>query len=291
MDISIRKQFCSGLKVVLFLAVTLFFSTARAQFPMFPPAPYEIYPPTAPEFIVGGYTVDWQDTSGSICWLSERVNNGSWAAVPNTYSPTKTITLSRSVGNYDYQVACIDDYGGVLGPISSVGVVSSMPTLDPLDVQLGYSFQVRTGHFNGDGKKDIYIKRTGGNADNGVIYKTILTQNNDGNFDVVENPTSGQLSNAAGWPVSSGVDAVVNDFNVDGRVDVTPEKSRFSTIPAMLMTRLFIQLVSFLKVMHRPLLRLILSLRNSLEILIAGFLILTILRRQLLQICQPIIFL
>ena len=220
MDISIRKQFCSGLKVVLFLAVTLFFSTARAQFPMFPPAPYEIYPPTAPEFIVGGYTVDWQDTSGSICWLSERVNNGSWAAVPNTYSPTKTITLSRSVGNYDYQVACIDDYGGVLGPISSVGVVSSMPTLDPLDVQLGYSFQVRTGHFNGDGKKDIYIKRTGGHADNGVIYKTILTQNNDGNFDVVENPTSGQLSNAAGWPVSSGVDAVVNDFNVDGRVDV-----------------------------------------------------------------------
>ena len=220
MDISIRKQFCSGLKEVLFLAVTLFFSTARAQFPMFPPAPYEIYPPTAPEFIVGGYTVDWQDTSGSICWLSERVNNGSWAAVPNTYSPTKTITLSRSVGNYDYQVACIDNYGGVLGPISSVGVVSSMPTLDPLDVQLGYSFQVRTGHFNGDGKKDIYIKRTGGHADNGVIYKTILTQNNDGNFDVVENPTSGQLSNAAGWPVSSGVDAVVNDFNVDGRVDV-----------------------------------------------------------------------
>ena len=220
MDISIRKQFCSGSKVVLFLAVTLFFSTARAQFPMFPPAPYEIYPPTAPEFIVGGYTVDWQDTSGSICWLSERVNNGSWAAVPNTYSPTKTITLSRSVGNYDYQVACIDDYGGVLGPISSVGVVSSMPTLDPLDVQLGYSFQVRTGHFNGDGKKDVYIKRTGGHADNGVIYKTILTQNNDGNFDVVENPTSGQLSNAAGWPVSSGVDAVVNDFNVDGRVDV-----------------------------------------------------------------------
>ena len=221
MDIQIRTQVRKHLRVVQFLVFMFFFPAAYAQFPMFPPAPYELYSPTTPDFIVGGYTVDWQDTTGSICWLSERVNNGSWTTVPNTYSPTKTVTLSRSVGTYDYQVACIDDYGGVLGPVSTVGVVSSMPTLDSLDIQLGYQFQIRTGDLNSDGKKDIYLKRTsGGNANDGVIDKTILTQNADGDFNVVENPTSGQLSTAAGWPVASATSAVVNDFNVDGRVDV-----------------------------------------------------------------------
>ena len=221
MDIQIRTQVCKYLKAAQFLVFMFFFPAAYAQFPMFPPAPYELYSPITPDFIVGGYSVDWQDTTGSICWLSERVNNGSWTTVPNTYSPTKTVTLSRSVGSYDYQVACIDDYGGVLGPVSTVGVVSSMPTLDSLDIQLGYQFQIRTGDLNSDGKKDLYVKRTsGGNANNGVIDKTILTQNTDGDFDVVENPTSGQFSAAGGWPIASAVDAVVNDFNVDGRVDV-----------------------------------------------------------------------
>jgi hypothetical protein len=221
MDIQIRKQACKHLKAAQFLVFMFFFPAAYAQFPMFPPAPYELYSLTTPDFIVGGYTVDWQDTTGSICWLSERVNNGSWATVPNTYSPTKTVSISRSVGTYDYQVACIDDYGGVLGPVSTVGVVSSMPTLDSLDIQLGYQFQIRSGDLNSDGKKDIYVKRTsGGNANNGVIDKTILTQNTDGDFDVVKNPTSGQFSAAGGWPIASAVDAVVNDFNVDGRVDV-----------------------------------------------------------------------
>jgi hypothetical protein len=221
MDIQIRKQACKHLKAAQFLVFMFFFPAAYAQFPMFPPAPYELYSPITPDFIVGGYSVDWQDTTGSICWLSERVNNGSWTTVPNTYSPTKTVTLSRSVGTYDYQVACIDDYGGVLGPVSTVGVVSSMPTLDSLDIQLGYQFQIRTGDLNSDGKKDLYVKRTsGGNANNGVIDKTILTQNTDGDFDVVKNPTSGQFSAAGGWPIASAVDAVVNDFNVDGRVDV-----------------------------------------------------------------------
>ena len=221
MDIQIRKQACKHLKAAQFLVFMFFFPAAYAQFPMFPPAPYELYSPTTPDFIIGGYTVDWQDTTGSICWLSERVNNGSWATVPNTYSPTKTVSISRSVGTYDYQVACIDDYGGVLGPVSTVGVVSSMPTLDSLDIQLGYQFQIRTGDLNSDGKKDLYVKRTsGGNANNGVIDKTILTQNTDGDFDVVKNSTSGQFSAAGGWPIASAVDAVVNDFNVDGRVDV-----------------------------------------------------------------------
>ena len=142
------------------------------------------------------------------------------------------LSLSRSVGNYEYQVACIDDYGGKLGPISTVGVVTSMPSLDPLETQRDYQFQVRSGHFDGNGKLDIYIQRNSGDTNNGVINKTILTQTDDGHFEVVENPTSGQLATAADWPVSTGVAPVANDYNVDGRVDVLL-KHLDTTIPGV----------------------------------------------------------
>ena len=209
------------LKAIIFLVSTVLIGQAQAQFPMFPPAPWELYAPTAPDYIVGSYTVDWQDTSGSICWLSEKVNNGSWVTVPNTYSPTKAINLSRGVGSYEYQVACIDSYGGKLGPVASMSVVSSIPTLDPLATQREYQYQIRSGDLNADGKKDIYIQRTsGGNSNNGVINKAIVVQNSDGRFDAIEAPSSAQLSIGAGWPIASGVTAEVNDFNVDGRVDV-----------------------------------------------------------------------
>ena len=62
--------------------------------------------------------------------------------------------------------------------MASVGVVQSMPTLDPLDVQRSYQYEIRRGDLNGDGRKDIYLRRTsGGNPNNGVINKTIITQN------------------------------------------------------------------------------------------------------------------
>lgn len=170
-----KDFFTHSIKASVFFALCLYFTSAQAQFPMFPPAPHELYPPTAPSHVVGSYSVEWQDTTGSICWLSERLNGGAWATVPNSYSPTNSLSLSRSVGNYEYQVACIDDYGGKLGPISTVGVVTSMPSLDPLETQRDYQFQVRSGHFDGNGKLDIYIQRNSGDTNNGVINKTILT--------------------------------------------------------------------------------------------------------------------
>lgn len=227
-----KDFFTHSIKASVFFALCLYFTSAQAQFPMFPPAPHELYPPTAPSHVVGSYSVEWQDTTGSICWLSERLNGGAWATVPNSYSPTNSLSLSRSVGNYEYQVACIDDYGGKLGPISTVGVVTSMPSLDPLETQRDYQFQVRSGHLDGNGKLDIYLQRNSGDTNNGVINKTILTQTDDGHFEVVENPTSGQLATAAGWPVSTGVAPVANDYNVDGRVDVLL-KHLDTTIPGV----------------------------------------------------------
>ena len=216
-----RRTLVKALKAVLILTGALLLSPASAHYSL-PPLPPELYAPIAPAATTTSFTVSWQSTSGYLCKLSEKVNDGVWASLSNTSSPTNTITLTRAIGKYAYQLTCIGlPGGGSVGPVTSVAVVATIPSLDPLDAQLGYQFQVRTGDIDSDGKKDIYLKRTsGGNANNGVIDKTILTQNNDGHFEVLQDPTSGQFSTAGGWPISASVTAVVNDFNVDGRVDV-----------------------------------------------------------------------
>jgi hypothetical protein len=221
MSTKTRRTLVKALKAVLILTGALLLSPASAHYSL-PPLPPELYAPIAPAATTTSFTVSWQSTSGYLCKLSEKVNDGVWASLSNTSSPTNTITLTRAIGKYAYQLTCIGlPGGGSVGPVTSVAVVATIPILDPLDAQLGYQFQVRTGDIDSDGKKDIYLKRTsGGNADNGVIDKTILTQNIDGHFEVLQDPTSGQFSTAGGWPISAGVTAVVNDFNVDGRVDV-----------------------------------------------------------------------
>ena len=71
----LKKDFCThSIKASVFFALCLYFTSAQAQFPMFPPAPYELYPPTVPSHVVGSYSVEWRDTTGSICWLSERLS-------------------------------------------------------------------------------------------------------------------------------------------------------------------------------------------------------------------------
>ena len=183
-----------------------------------PPPPAKILVPTAPTHSTGSFDISWQDTTGSICWLAERVDQGTWAAVADTYTPTRTIRLTRSPGSYEYQVNCL----GTLGPIATVAVATTPPpVLDPLETQLGYQYQVRTGDINADGRKDLYVKRSsGGVAGNGVLESAILLQDSAGQFDPLTNPTSSQTSAANSWAIASNVLAIVSDFNVDGYADV-----------------------------------------------------------------------
>ena len=183
-----------------------------------PPPPAKILVPTAPTHSTGSFDISWQDTTGSICWLAERVDQGTWAAVADTYTPTRTIRLTRSPGSYEYQVNCL----GTLGPIATVTVATTPPpVLDPLETQRDYQYQVRTGDINADGRKDLYVKRSsGGVAGNGVLESAILLQDSAGQFDPLTNPTSSQTSAANSWAIASNVLAMVSDLNVDGYVDV-----------------------------------------------------------------------
>ena len=188
-----RRTLVKAFKVGLILTSALLLSSANAHYSL-PPLPPELYAPIAPAATTTSFTVSWQSTSGYLCKLSEKVNDGIWATVSNTSSPINSVTLTRAIGDYDYQLTCIGlPGGGSVGPVTSVAVVATIPSLDPLDAQLGYQFTVRTGDIDSDGKKDIYLKRTsGGNANNGVIDKTILTQNIDGHFEVLQDPKIGR---------------------------------------------------------------------------------------------------
>ena len=162
MSTKIRRTLARMFKAVLLLTSALLLPPASAHYSL-PPLPPELYAPIAPDATTTSFTVSWQSTSGYLCKLSEKVNDGIWTSVSNTSSPINSITLSRAIGDYDYQLTCIGlPGGGSVGPITSVAVVSAIPSLDPLETQLGYQFQVRTGDINSDGKKDIYLNRSSG---------------------------------------------------------------------------------------------------------------------------------
>ena len=65
MESKAQATFILSIKAGVLLVLSLLFTSAQAQFPLFikfPPAPNELYAPTAPEHIVGSFTVGWQDT-------------------------------------------------------------------------------------------------------------------------------------------------------------------------------------------------------------------------------------
>ena len=92
------------------------------------------------------------------------------------------------------------------------------PELDSLSEQYNYDFQVRRGDINGDGMTDLYVERMDGDADNGVIYRSILQQVAGGAFEVMAARPS-QLGTAANWP-QAVLDIVLRDLNVDGHIDL-----------------------------------------------------------------------
>ena len=102
-------------------------------------------------------------------------------------------------------------------PISVSVLPGPINSIDTLDVQQQYQFETR-GDINFDGRKDIYIRRLSGNANNGVISQTILIQNSNRTFKIY-NASSSQLAKAKSWSKVNIV-TVLEDFNLDGYIDV-----------------------------------------------------------------------
>jgi hypothetical protein len=102
--------------------------------------------------------------------------------------------------------------------ISVTVYAGTPPVLDTQDQQEQYQFETRVGDINYDGRKDIYVRRLSGNANNGVLSQTILVQNSNRTFKI-HNASSSQLTKAKSWS-KVNIETALGDFNLDGYVDV-----------------------------------------------------------------------
>jgi hypothetical protein len=168
----------------------------------------------------GNYTVTWDagcfytgygyPYPDYVCrYLTE---NGVYVSDSSPYYAT-----GRAEGTYQYDVYEEWYYFQQYVDAGSV-IVGTPPPRDPIPTQMTYQYQTRQGDINSDGRVDLFVERTsGGAAGNGVIDKLVLWQSPSGSFWPVVD--SYYTSIASSWPPSSAT-TVVNDFNIDGYVDV-----------------------------------------------------------------------
>ncbi len=107
---------------------------------------------------------------------------------------------------------CID-----LGNALTVTVDGPVP--DSVAKQLRYTYTAHVGDFDGNNHTDLLIKRTSAGVGAGIFQTVILSQESKGKF-ALEAPSETGILTASAFPVASGVDLVVGDFNLDGFVDV-----------------------------------------------------------------------
>jgi len=155
--------------------------------------------------------------------LQERIGaTGIWTFVTGTNGVAEF--SGKPEGIYYYRGVTIDFYSGFpqfyYSSEISVNVYSGPPIeVDGIWDQKDYTYQVRKGDINGDGKLDLFVNRTsGGNANNGVLKATILQQQADKTFLAIA-ATPAQLSTAASW-ATAAIEVVLSDFNMDGYVDL-----------------------------------------------------------------------
>ena len=188
------------------------------------PAEASVPEPVAPLASPGSYTVSYARCSGCQSdWLEERTESGHWQVVgtgPMTFT-------AKTPGNYYYRVAywyyAPDPYFAYewtdYSPQVRVVVGMSVPDVDPLETQLTYGYETRVGDANGDGRADVFIRRTlGGQPGNGTVDKLLLVRGATDRFSAVV-PTATQLSVAQGWP-RAAIRVTSRDFNVDGFADL-----------------------------------------------------------------------
>ena len=140
-------------------------------------------------------------------------NAAAWAtaSVPLTRftGPSKLRFVGVAAGGYRGDMA-IDNIR-----YAEVGAINA----DSLVTQQGYDFHYRSGDINGDGRKDLYIHRTSGDVENGVISQSILQQNADKTFTALTASQS-QLASAQQWG-RIYPDVLREDLNFDGKIDLT----------------------------------------------------------------------
>ena len=94
------------------------------------------------------------------------------------------------------------------------------PDPDSVGTQLADTYEARTGDLNDDGTIDaLWIRRTSTATGGGLFQDVVLKSTPTGSGFSLVAPSSAGASTGT-WPVTTGVDIVLNDINLDGFVDI-----------------------------------------------------------------------
>ena len=157
----------------------------------------------------GTYTIAWSAVSEATGYeLQQSRNGGAWTDTAVTGTPTtKAFTVPES-GEYQYRIRACDatrcsDWSAI-----KMVLVNLPPT-----VGFDSTYVVRTGDLGPDNDTDIYLSPLA--TGTGNVGEFIL-RNDNGTFALEISPTVAQLASAQSWTVSTQVEIVLEDVNVDG---------------------------------------------------------------------------
>jgi hypothetical protein len=188
--------------------------------------------PTAPAVTGPDYSVSYTYAYGAeYSALQERVgSSGAWVDVH--YNGGSVPFSAKPPGEYFYRKLDMYVYYSEWWwePPSYYPVVSAetrvlvaaggtIPSVDSLLTQMGYQYEARYGHGDGNGLLDLFVRRVSGGQDgNGTLGQILMLQNADLSFSAVPASTA-QAAAASSWPVAN-VGLKVNDVDLDGFVDL-----------------------------------------------------------------------
>ena len=177
----------------------------------------------------GNFTVSWN------AFLTEHSEYFLVETAPTATVTSHTVDAVRSKqfvakpdGMYSYRMrGCRTEYDrDINAPAyrcidlgNALTVTVDGPAADSVAKQLSYTYTAHVGDFDGNNHKDLLIKRTSAGVGAGIFQTVILSQESKGKF-ILEAPSETGIMTASAFPVASGVELLLEDFNLDGFVDV-----------------------------------------------------------------------
>ena len=172
--------------------------------------------------------------SGARDYVTLKLSETGPAGHTQAYSPSSgrfsQAIANRANGSYTYtltgcylkQVPGLQEVNDVCERIGDpLTVTVAGPAPDSVAAQLDDTWEARVGDIDGDALKDVYLKRTSTAVGGGLLPDVLLRQAAGGVISVEPAPPgSTNASTAATWPVSTALDVILNDIDMDGFVDI-----------------------------------------------------------------------
>ena len=169
----------------------------------------------------GSFSVSWSNPAYARHSELQKSSDGkTWTDISVAEGTYSTTFSGHPAGRYQFRVrACVISTWCSAYTAPKTALVGPVPTPEGLDSQSKYSYEIRIGDFDGDGRKDVLLDRKpGGSANDGSLDSTILHQKTAGVL-TASAPTATELANARTYPLSTNGTSKAGDLNFDGFAD------------------------------------------------------------------------